>query len=366
MTFSSNQMRSDVPLADCCTIGIGGPARHFTTVTSLEELSEALQWAGENHAPFFILGGGSNVLFSDTGFPGLVIHMAMKGITFNDENAGDTVLVQAAAGEDWNAFVDTCVERSLQGIECLAGIPGQVGATPIQNVGAYGQEVADTITRVQVVDRAGGTPFWISNADCAFGYRTSRFKGRDRNRYIVTAVEFALKPNAPPVTTYRDIARYLEQEQITAPTLAQVRDAVMAVRRAKSMVTDPADPDSHSCGSFFTNPIILPEEAETLRIAALEAGLLAEDETMPAHPTDDGRVKLSAAWLIDRSGFKRGERHGNVAISSKHVLALTNCGGGTAREILALATHIRRRVRDKFGILLDPEPVLPAITLPPT
>ena len=359
-------MRSDVPLADCCTIGIGGPARHYTTVTSLAELNEALQWAGENHAPFFILGGGSNVLFSDAGFPGLVIHMAMKGISLAEADDANTVLVQAAAGEDWNAFVDTCVGRGLQGVECLAGIPGQVGATPIQNVGAYGQEVSDTITRVQVVDRGGGAPVWIPNGDCAFGYRTSRFKGRDRNRFIVTAVEFALKPDAPPVTSYRDISRYLEQEKITAPTLAQVRDAVMAVRRAKSMVTDPADPNSRSCGSFFTNPIVLPEEAETLRSAAIEAGIITADETMPAHPTGDGRVKLSAAWLIDRSGFKRGQRHGNVSISGKHVLALTNCGGGTAREILALATEIRNRVRDKFGILLDPEPVLPAITLPPT
>ena len=359
-------MSTDVLLADCCTIGIGGPARHFTTVTSLAELNEALQWASDNHVPFFILGGGSNVLFSDAGFPGLVIHMAMKGITVADEASGETVLVQAAAGEDWTAFIDTCVERGLQGIECLAGVPGQVGATPIQNVGAYGQEVSDTITRVQVVERAGGKPVWISNADCAFGYRTSRFKGRDRNRFVVTAVEFALKPEAPPVTAYRDIARYLEQEQIPSPTLAQVRDAVMAVRRAKSMVADPSDPDSRSCGSFFTNPMVLPEEAETLRLAALEAGLITEHETMPAHPTSDGRVKLSAAWLIDRAGFKRGERHGNVSISSKHVLALTNCGGGTAREILALAAEIRNRVRNTFGILLDPEPVLPAITIPPT
>ncbi len=358
-------MRTDVPLADCSTIGIGGPARHFTTITSLEELNGALQWASENRVPFFVLGGGSNVLFSDAGFPGLVMHMTMKGITPN-EGAGDTILVQAAAGEDWNAFVDTCVERGLQGIECLAGIPGQVGATPIQNVGAYGQEVSDTITRVQVVERAGGDPVWISNTECGFGYRTSRFKGRDRNRFIVTAVEFALKPGAPPHAEYRDISRYLEQARIASPTLAQVRDAVMAVRRAKSMVADLSDPDSRSCGSFFTNPIILPEEAETLRVAAQEAGLITADETMPAHPTSDGRVKLSAAWLIDRSGFKRGQRHGNVAISSKHVLALTNCGGGTAREILALATEIRTRVRDTFGILLEPEPVLPAVTLPPS
>ena len=359
-------MRTNVPLADCCTMGIGGPARHFTTVTSLVELNEALRWASENHLPFFVLAGGSNVLFSDAGFPGLVIHMAIKGISFNEDSGGDGVVVQAAAGEDWNAFVDTCVERGLQGIECLAGIPGQVGATPIQNVGAYGQEVSNTITRVQVIERTGGDPIWISNTDCGFGYRTSRFKGRDRNRFIVTAVEFALNPGAPPLTEYRDISRHLEQARITLPTLAQVRDAVMAVRRAKSMVADPSDPDSRSCGSFFTNPIILPEEAEAMGVAALDAGLITADETMPAHPTSDGRVKLSAAWLIDRSGFKRGQRHGNVAISSKHVLALTNCGGGTAREILALATEIRTRVRDTFGILLEPEPVLPAITPPPS
>lgn len=351
-------------LAEFCTIGIGGPARHFVTARTCDDLRHALGWADSRSLPVFVLGGGSNVLFPDGEFPGLVIHVALAGLDTLGEPAEGRTVVRAAAGEDWNALVNHCVENGLQGVECLAGIPGQVGATPIQNVGAYGQEVADTIIRVHALDRSTGREVTLAAAECGFGYRTSRFKARDRNRFIVTAVDYALAPGGTPCTSYRDISASLEGAGVRNPTLQQVRDAVVEVRRAKAMVCDPGEPSSRSCGSFFTNPIIQADEAESVRAAAVEAGVLKPEESMPAFPCADGRVKLSAAWLIQRAGFSRGERRGNVGLSEKHVLALVNYGGGTAREILALAADIRGRVLARFGVLLEPEPVLAGSTLP--
>ena len=334
MAKGEPDIRAGVGLAEFCTIGIGGPARHFVTAHTCDDLRHALRWADSRSLPVFVLGGGSNVLFPDGEYPGLVIHVALAGLDTLDEPADGRTIVRAAAGEDWNALVNHCVEGGLQGVECLAGIPGQVGATPIQNVGAYGQEVADTIVTVHALDRATGHEVTMPAAECGFAYRTSRFKTRDRNRFIVTSVDFGVSPANPPCTSYRDITAYLDSTGITSPTLQQVRDAVVEVRRSKAMVCDPGEPSSRSCGSFFTNPIVQPDEADAVRAAALEAGLLKSDESMPAFPCADGRVKLSAAWLIQRAGFSRGERRGNVGLSEKHVLALVNYGGGTAREIL--------------------------------
>jgi UDP-N-acetylmuramate dehydrogenase len=348
-------IRDRVPLAELCTIGIGGAARHLCEASDPAHLREALAWAAARSIPLFVLGGGSNVLFPDTEYPGLVVRMAMTGMRFRKSASG--VIARAAAGVDWDAFVAAAVERGLQGVECLSGIPGSVGATPIQNVGAYGQEVADTIVGVEALDRRTGAEVEIPARDCDFGYRTSKFKFRERNHYIVTAVKFRLVPGGEPTLRYGDLTRQFDEARIANPTLQQVRDAVITIRRAKAMVVDPDEPSSRSCGSFFINPVVECDEVSQVRAR----GGVAPDEAMPAHATPDGRMKLSAAWLIEHAGFRRGQRHGGAGISEKHVLAIVNYGGATAREVLELAAAIQRGVRDKFGVRLETEPVLPAL-----
>jgi UDP-N-acetylmuramate dehydrogenase len=249
------------------------------------------------------------------------------------------------AGEEWDTIVERAVARGLAGIECLSGIPGRVGATPIQNVGAYGQEVAETIARVRAYDLESGRFVEFAAAECGFGYRDSRFKREDRGRYVVTSVTFRLAPGGEPAVRYPELERALGEGR---RSLAEVREAVIAIRRRKSMVLDPEDPDARSAGSFFVNPVVPDEVAD--RIAASHA------DPMPRYAAPGG-AKLSAAWLIERAGLSRGYRNGNAGISSKHTLAIVNRGGATAAEVVALAREVRDRVRDRFGVTLTPEPV---------
>jgi len=336
-------VRNDVPLAPLTTLGIGGPAKHFVRVTSASELADVLTDADSRSERVLILGGGSNLVVLDEGWNGLAVQIAIDGVRVeNDGN--DFAIVHAAAGVVWDELVDSVVRQGLAGVECLSGIPGLVGATPMQNVGAYGQEVADTIVRVHAFDREALEPVTFAPAACEFAYRSSAFKGK--TRYVITEVEFRLprQINSMPIK-YAELAKALGvTEGATAP-LTTVRDTVIELRRKKGMVLDPGDPDSRSAGSFFMNPIVSAEVAATLPDA-------------PKWPQPDGRVKLSAGWLIERAGFTKGTVRGNVGISSKHALALVNRGGATTQELLALAHEIQDGVRTKLGVELVPEPII--------
>lgn len=348
-------LEEQVSLAPYTTIKIGGPARYFTRVETPAQLQEALQWASSTGTAPFILGGGSNLLVADAGWPGLIIKNAIPGITFED--ADGAVMAIAGGGVDWDAIVAATVEQNLQGLECLSGIPGTVGAAPVQNIGAYGQEVKDTIAWVEALDRRGGEVIRIPGAECDFAYRWSRFKGADKDRYVVTRVAFRLQKDAPATLRYGDVTRYFDERQITAPTLPQVRDAVLEIRRAKGMVVDPAMADSRSCGSFMMNPIVAEAHGATVEQIARERGSLGPAETMPRYAAGTGQVKLSAAWLMERAGLKKGEKLGNVGLSSRHVLAIINGGQGTAEEVLALVRRIQQVVYAEFQVRLVPEPV---------
>ena len=322
------------PLADLTTLRLGGPADRLVEAGTEAELVEAVR-AGAA----LVLAGGSNVVIADEGVPGTVVLVRTRGI----ERDGERLTV--AAGEDWDPIVARCVEEGLQGFECLSGIPGSAGATPIQNVGAYGQDVSETVEWVRVYDREAGGVRTLAAAECGFDYRTSIFKHRDR--HVVLAVGYRLRESGDsgPIR-YAELARRLDVPIGGRAPLADVREAVLALRRGKGMVIDPADPDSVSAGSFFTNPILEPE-----RFAALPGD-------PPAFPEPDGRIKTSAAWLIERAGFGRGHGDGRVGISAKHTLALVNRGGATTAELLALARRIAAGVRETFGVELVPEPVL--------
>jgi len=322
-------MRRDVPLAPLTTLGIGGPARFFVEARNASDVVEATV----QDQPLLILAGGSNVLIADEGFPGLVVHLQLRGVSVEGDG-----IIKAAAGEPWDSVVAMAVAKRWAGIECLSGIPGSVGATPIQNVGAYGQDVSETIVSVEVFDRSTRRIATLSNADCEFGYRTSAFKNSAKDRYVVLSVTFQLEPGGAPALRYPE----LQKVAGNASNLQQVRDAVIAIRRKKGMVIDPADPDTRSDGSFFMNPIVSKDVAARL-------------PEMPRFPSG-GDVKLSAAWLIEHAGFHKGFVHGNVGLSSKHTLAIINRGGGRAREVVELVRMIQAAVREKFGVELHPEP----------
>ncbi|MDX1583096.1 MAG: UDP-N-acetylmuramate dehydrogenase [Thermoanaerobaculia bacterium] len=356
MTTNESALRisRDTPLAPLTTIGIGGAARFFVTAREKNTLIEALGWAQERGHDVLILGGGSNLLVSDEGFDGLVIHLDLRGVELSPENG--TTLIDSAAGEDWDALVATAVERGLAGIECLSGIPGRVGATPIQNVGAYGQEVSETVVEVEALDRHTGSVVTIPNEKCEFGYRDSRFKSREKDRYVILSVRYRLRDGGAPTIRYSDLETHLAEEGITSPTLADVRRTVLNIRSGKGMVIDENDPDSRSAGSFFTNPVIPEEELDGFLRRVKGAGVLEDGESVPRFPAGENLVKLSAAWIIQHAGFHRGLVHGNVGLSSKHTLAIVNRGGGTAAEVLELVEMIRQRVQRLFGIELVPEP----------
>jgi UDP-N-acetylmuramate dehydrogenase len=344
-----------VPLAPLTTLGIGGAARYYTRVAQPEQVAFADAWAAERGLELLVLGGGSNLLVADAGFPGLVLHLDLRGVESRVTGAG--VELAAAAGEDWDGLVASCVARGWAGFECLSGIPGRVGATPIQNVGAYGQDVSETLASVTVWDRARQALAVLSNAECAFGYRHSRFKAGDGGRFVVLGVSYGLRPGGAPALRYPELQRYVTEHCGARPALAEVRAAVLAIRRRKAMVLDPGDPNARSVGSFFVNPVVSARELAALELEERRRGLAA-GASVPAYAAADGGMKLSAAWLIERAGFRRGERRGSVGISERHCLALVNRGGGTAAELVGLAREIRTRVRERFGITLQPEPVL--------
>lgn len=355
----------DVPLAPMTTLGLGGLAARWVEVQSDEALIEALRLARVERLPVLVLGGGSNVVVSDEGFPGLVVALRTRGVDVA-RGDGDRALVRAAAGELWDSLVERTVEEGLAGLECLSGIPGRVGATPIQNVGAYGQEVEQTIASVEVIDRETLARATLPPEACRFAYRHSRFKEPDGARFIVTAVTFALRAGPPAPIRYGELAKALAAEG-DAPTVRQVREAVLALRRAKSMVFDPEDPNRRSVGSFFTNPIVARALCERLLDDAVATGLVQRREEVPVFAAPDDaegpRVKLSAGWLIERAGFARGARRGSVGLSTKHALCLVHHGGGRTAELLAFAREIVVGVRARFGVTLSPEPVL--VGVPP-
>ena len=349
-------IRDGVPLAPFTTLELGGPARHFVEAADEGAVVEALRWAEGRKLPVALLGGGSNLVVSDAGFDGLVVRVATRGVRF-ETSEGETT-VTAAAGEPWDALVAQAVGRGLGGVECLSGIPGLVGATPIQNVGAYGQEVAETIRSVRVLERGVWQTRELSAEDCRFGYRDSAFK-REPGRFVVLGVTFALRPSAPPTLRYRELAENLATSLTSGapPTLADARATVLALRGKKSMLVTDGDPNRRSVGSFFMNPILGPAEAEAVAARAGDDAL-----RMPRWPASDGRVKLSAGWLIERAGIAKGLRRGRVGVSSAHALALVHHGGGTTAALLALAHEITEAVRSRFGVTLVPEPTFVGLT----
>ncbi len=338
-------------LADLTTLRLGGPAGRLVEARTEAELVEAVRAGDAAGEPPLVLAGGSNVVVADAGWPGTVVVVATRGIEREDPT---TLTVQA--GEAWDPFVASTVAEGLAGLECLSGIPGSVGATPIQNVGAYGQEVSETIVRVRAVDRTTGSVVELGPDACAFGYRTSGFK-RHPGRWLVLAVTYALAPGgrSQPIR-YAELARELGVQPGDRVPVAEAREAVLALRRRKGMVIDAADLDSVSAGSFFTNPILGADEFARLEARVRER--LGDDARPPQFPEPDGRVKTSAAWLVERAGFARGHGlPGPAAVSTKHTLALTNRGGATTAQLVALAREVAGGVEREFGVRLVPEPV---------
>ena len=346
------------PLAPLTTLELGGPAGSFVEAADEQTVIAALGWAKTHGLGVLPLGGGSNLVVGDAGFPGLVLRIGLRGVFY--EAGDDITLVRAQAGEPWDALVSDTVDRGLAGLECLSGIPGLVGATPIQNVGAYGQEVAETIRVVRVVDRRSLQVSELSPERCAFSYRDSAFK-RDPDRWVVLAVTFALRTDGTAGVRYRELEQALAARAArpaSAPSLAAVRDAVLALRRGKSMVLDPADPNRRSVGSFFVNPIVPVAEADRLVARLLTENVVADAAEVPRFPAGPDRIKLSAGWLIERAGLCKGLRRGAVGISSRHALALVHHGGGTTAQLLALADEVRVTVAARFGVTLVREPVV--------
>jgi UDP-N-acetylmuramate dehydrogenase len=343
------KIESRVALAPLTTLGIGGSAAYFARVEHETELGDALSWGKQRALEVRVLGGGSNIVVADSGFPGLVIDMALRGVRIQDR--GSELEIRAAAGEPWDEFVAAMVSRGYQGLECLSGIPGRVGATPIQNVGAYGQEVSETITQVTTLDTIKHTTRTFSKEECQFSYRDSWFKSREPGRYIVTEVTFRLRLGTPPSLRYAELERHFQELGNAAPSLSELREGVLQLRRAKSMVLTENDPNRRSCGSFFVNPVL---DAAQLRAFLLR---VAGIDNVPQYPQADGRVKLSAGWLIEKAGFPRGTRDGAVGLSTKHALALVAHDGARAADVTRFAARVQAGVLQRFGVQLEPEPV---------
>ncbi len=347
-------LEENKPLAPFTTFGIGGPARWFIEASSEEEIAEAAAWARERGVALFVLGGGSNLLVSDAGFDGLVLRVGLRGIkaTVAPGDSGHTIY-QAAAGEDWDHFVERTAQDCCAGVECLAGIPGTVGGTPVQNIGAYGQEVASVLSLVRAFDLHEQRFVELAASECGFAYRRSRFNSVDRGRYVVTRVDFRLTPAGAPTLRYAELQRAFPEG--VQPSLAEVAAQVRSVRQAKGMLIVEGDPDCRSAGSFFKNPAV--DEEQLRQIAA--ASEMAPPR-FPAGPgaENSGQVKVPAAWLIEQAGFAKGYTRGAAAVSSRHTLAIVNLGGAKAAEVLALAGEITTAVEGRFGIRLEMEPVM--------
>jgi UDP-N-acetylmuramate dehydrogenase len=348
------QFQESIPLAPYTTLGVGGPARFFCEVHSEAEVEQAAQFARDRNLPLFVLGGGSNLLVSDAGFDGVVMRVGVT-VSKRESRGGESVLLEVGAGENWDDVVLYAVDRGYAGIECLAGIPGDVGGTPVQNVGAYGQEVAETIVQVRAYDLEARAFVDLDHEACRFGYRRSLFNTDARGRHIVTAVSYKLRPGGEPALRYADVRRHFaaQIEREETPTLRQVYDGVRSIREQKGMLARQGGPDGRSAGSFFKNPVI---PSSTLAQIALKAGCRFEE--IPRYPAGDGMVKLAAAWLVERAGFHKGFTMGRAAISSRHTLALVNLGGATAAELIALRDAVMTAVQNKFAVQLEQEPVM--------
>jgi UDP-N-acetylmuramate dehydrogenase len=342
------EILENVPLAPYTTFNIGGPARWFAEAASEADVLEAVSFASERGVPLFVLGGGSNLLVSDAGFGGLVLHVALRGK--REHFDGDTLVLQAEAGEDWDRLVSHAVSLDCAGIECLAGIPGTVGGTPVQNVGAYGQEVSERIVMVRGFDLSSGKFVEIAGADCGFAYRQSLFNTSAKGRFIVTRVDYALTAGGAPTLTYADLQRHF-QDAGKLPSVSEVAEVVREIRRSKGMFLVAGDPDCASAGSFFKNPLV-----DRAILSAIE-GAVPSGTKVPQYPAEDGKVKLVAAWLVEQAGFSKGYGGGRIGISSRHTLALVNRGGASAADVLALREEIVAKVDERFGLRLEQEPV---------
>ena len=346
-------LQENIPLAPLTTFKIGGPAKYYVEAATPGEVQEAVTFARARDLPLFVLGGGSNLVVSDAGWPGLVLKVALQGIEQRDgHDENGSVIFDAGAGESWDRFVSHAVMARCAGVECLSGIPGSVGGTPVQNVGAYGQEVADTISSVEVLDLKDGQVRELCREACGFSYRASIFNTTERGRFIVLRVTYALTPGGKPRIAYADLKRHFEGRE-TTPDLAETREAVRHIRALKGMLIVPGDADCQSAGSFFKNPVLSETEHEHLKQRAAARGL-----TVPSYPALETRKKVSAAWLVERSGFNKGFGFGRVGISSKHALAIVNRGGATSGEVIALKEQIQQRVEEIWGVKLEPEPVM--------
>ncbi len=341
-------IQENIALAPLTTLQVGGPARYFALARREDEVREALDFANARQLPLFVLGGGSNLVVADSGWPGLVLRIEIGGIT--SESAGDAVLFSAGAGQDWDDFVAQAIAQNCAGIECLSGIPGSVGGTPVQNVGAYGQQVSDTIESVRALDRKQGRVVVLPKPACGFRYRSSIFNMGEPGRYIILRVNYRLKRGGAPSLKYADLEKHFAEAK--TPSLAAVREAVREIRRSKGMLIVPGDQDSRSAGSFFKNPVLSEQQFQELAADAQSKGL-----TIPSYPALEAQRKISAAWLVEHSGFAKGFRLGRAAISEKHALALINAGEAGASDILQLKEAIQRGVQSEWGILLEPEPV---------
>jgi UDP-N-acetylmuramate dehydrogenase len=329
-------------LSEFTTLEVGGQAQEIASAHTIAEALEHVGRARRKGWPWFVLGGGSNMLVADEGFPGLVLQWEHDELSVLQQGP-EEIVVRVGGGMVWDKLVQRTVAEGWAGLECLSGIPGRVGAAPIQNIGAYGQEVAETIRACWVLDWESGAETRIPAEECAFSYRMSRFKGEWKGRHLVTAVEFALRPNGKPTIRYKE----LQQKIGPDATLAEVRETVVRIRRSKSMVWDESDPNHRSAGSFFVNPIVPAERAASLQEA---------HPGMPSWPVDQERTKLSAAWLIENSGFPKGWGIGPAGLSSNHVLALINRGGACAADLVRVAGTVRHGVQQRFGVTLHPEP----------
>jgi UDP-N-acetylmuramate dehydrogenase len=338
----------NVALAPLTTLGVGGAARYFAVATSAEEVLEGIAFSREQDVPMFVLGGGSNLVVSDAGFQGLVLQIAVVGV--DEFESGERRIFSAGAGEDWDAFVARTVKQNCAGMECLSGIPGTVGGTPVQNVGAYGQEVSDTIVQVDAINLNTGESRSLSGKECAFTYRSSRFNTIERGQWAILRVYYSLLPGGTAQPEYADLRRYFERHSGRA-TLSEVRAAVLEIRKSKAMLLVEGDEDCRSAGSFFKNPILTQEQFLHIQSAA------APETKFPHYPAGEGRVKISAAWLVEQAGFPRGTTRGNVGISRKHALAIVNHGTATAADVVRLSSEIQTAVRRKFRVELQPEPV---------
>ncbi len=346
-------LQENVPLAPLTTFHLGGPARFFVEAKSAGEVQEAVALAQARNLPLFVLGGGSNLVVADSGWPGLVLKVAIPGIEQRPGSDDEgRVLFDAGAGESWDRFVSHAVMAKCAGVECLSGIPGSVGGTPVQNVGAYGQEVSQTIESVEVFDRKDGQIRELCREACGFTYRSSIFNTTERGRFIILRVAYALTPGGAAYIGYADLKRHFAGRE-TSPNLAETREAVRHIRARKGMLIVAGDPDCLSAGSFFKNPV-LPEEEH----ADLEKRAAAKGLHLPSYPALEKSKKVSAAWLVEKSGFGLGYGFGHVGISTKHALAIVNRGGATAAEVLTLKDQIQQRVKEIWDVQLEPEPVM--------